>query len=172
MRASAREAVKHYDDTASALVDVVAGEDQFGIWVAGALRPEATPQQVRALRASAPSGDWRPIGNRLELVAVCAVNVPGFPTVRSMVAGGQITALVAAGARPLAEIRDTKITTLEEKVHALEMAQLSKLRDEALARMEAEEKSHLEAMAASAMKRMEDAELESALRALEARFNS
>ncbi|NCZ48376.1 MAG: hypothetical protein EBX59_12610, partial [Betaproteobacteria bacterium] len=39
IQASATEAVKHYDDTASAVADVHAGEDQYGIWVAGALRP-------------------------------------------------------------------------------------------------------------------------------------
>lgn len=98
LSASAADAAKHYDDTQSAVADVTAGEDQFGIWVSGALRPDVTPSQVRAFRASAPSGDWRPINGRLELVAVCAVNVPGFPVARSLVAGGQVHALVAAGA--------------------------------------------------------------------------
>lgn len=121
LHASAEEAVKHYDDTASAVADVAAGEDAYGIWVAGALRPSVTAEQVRVLRASAPSGDWRPINGRLELVAICQVNVPGFPTARSMVAGGQVTALVAAGARPLAEIRQK---TLEERVAALETKQV------------------------------------------------
>lgn len=98
LSASAADAAKHYDDTASAVADVTAGEDQFGIWVSGSLRPDVTPSQVRAFRASAPSGDWRPINGRLELVAVCAVNVPGFPVARSLVAAGQVHALVAAGA--------------------------------------------------------------------------
>lgn len=105
MSASASEAVKHYDDTNSALVDVVAGEDQFGIWLAGSLRPGTTPEQIRAMRASALSGDWRPIDGRLELVAACFVNVPGFMTTRAMVASGQITALVAAGTQDLEEMR-------------------------------------------------------------------
>ena len=105
LEASAMEAVKHYDDTASAVADVHAGEDQYGIWVAGSLRPDATPMQVRALRASAPSGDWRPIRGSLELVAVCQVNVPGFPVARARVASGAIMALVAAGAMPLAQMK-------------------------------------------------------------------
>lgn len=126
MYASADQAVKHYDDTASAVADVNVGEDRYGIWVAGALRPDITPSQVRALRASAPSGDWRPIGNKLELVAVCQVNVPGFPTVRAMVAGGQITALVAAGARPLAEMREaSKIEDLERRIAMIEAGTFS-----------------------------------------------
>jgi hypothetical protein len=105
LEASAMEAVRHYDDTASAVADVHAGEDQYGIWVAGSLRPDATPMQIRSLRASAPSGDWRPIRGSLELVAVCQVNVPGFPVARARVASGAIMALVAAGALPLAQMK-------------------------------------------------------------------
>lgn len=119
MKASAAEAVKHYDDTNSAVADVVAGEDQFGIWVAGALRPTVTPEQIRAIRASGISGDWRPINGSLELVAACFVNVPGFPTTRAMVASGQITALVAAGVHDLEVMRrnkdnDPNITALNQ----------------------------------------------------------
>jgi hypothetical protein len=98
LTASASQAAKHYDDTASAIADVCAGEDEYGIWVCGSLRPDATEMQIRALRASAPSGDWRPINGSLELVAVCQVNVPGFPIARALVASGKVMALVAAGA--------------------------------------------------------------------------
>ena len=98
-------AVKHYDDTASAFCDVHAGEDAYGIWVAGALRPNVTAEQVRAIRAAAPSGDWRPINGRLEMVAVCQVNVPGFPVTRARVASGHVYALVAAGTATLSRIR-------------------------------------------------------------------
>jgi hypothetical protein len=112
LEASAYEAVKHYDDTASAIADVHAGEDRFGIWVAGSLRPDATPSNIRALRASAPSGDWRPIKGNLELVAVCQVNVPGFPIARARVASGAVMALVAAGASELAKMKLDPATTL------------------------------------------------------------
>ena len=105
LQADAQAAAKHYDDTASAIADVHAGEDDYGIWVAGSLRPDATEAQIRALRASAPSGDWRPINGQLELVAVCQVNVPGFPIARAMVAGGQVMALVAAGAHDMAMMK-------------------------------------------------------------------
>ena len=106
LNADARAAAKHYDDTGSAFADVHAGEDAYGIWVAGSLRPEVSAQQVRAIRASAPSGDWRPIQGNLELVAVCQVNVPGFPIARARVASGQMYALVAAGAAYLAQLKD------------------------------------------------------------------
>lgn len=120
IRATAELAVKHYDDTASAVADVHAGEDQFGIWVSGALRPGVTPEQVRTLRASAPSGDWRPIRGALELVAVCQVNVPGFPVARAMVASGQITALVAAGASAMARLRHNPVEDLNYRLSRLE----------------------------------------------------
>lgn len=98
-------AVAHYDETRSAVADVAIGEDRHGIWVAGALRPDVDDMKVRTLRASSVSGDWRPINGNLELVAVCSVNVPGFPIPRARVASGQVLALVAAGIEPLIEIR-------------------------------------------------------------------
>lgn len=113
LNADAMSAVKHYDDTASAVADVAVGEDSYGIWVAGAIRPGSTVAQVRSLKASAPSGDWRPVKGRLELVAVCQVNVPGFPiprtsTITASAANqeqGQLSALVAAGADYMAAVR-------------------------------------------------------------------
>lgn len=122
---SAREAVKHYDDTMSAFADVHAGEDDFGIWVSGALRPGVTAEQVRAIRASTPSGDWRPIKGKLELIAVCQVNVPGFPIARAMVASGMTTALVAAGASELAHLRPDPILDLARRVQDLEASSAS-----------------------------------------------
>lgn len=103
LSATAASAVEHYDNTMSAVMDVNAGEDRHGIWVAGALRPGVTPEQIRVIRASAVSGDWRPINGRLELVAVCAVNCPGFPIPRTMVASGATLSLVAAGIEPIIE---------------------------------------------------------------------
>ena len=88
IKANAKDAVAHYDNTGSVVADVVAGEDAFGIWVAGILRPNLTDDQVAALAAAALSGDWRRTASGLELVAALAVNVPGFPIPR--------TALVAS----------------------------------------------------------------------------
>ena len=105
LNADAMSAAKHYDDTASAVADIHVGEDEYGIWCAGSLRPNLDEMQIRALRASAPSGDWRPINGSLELVAICQVNVPGFPTARAMVAGGKMLALVAAGASYMAMMK-------------------------------------------------------------------
>lgn len=92
-------AISHYDNTGTTVAYVAAGEDAHGIWVAGTLRADATPEQVRALRAAPISGDWRKVGAGMELVAALGVNVPGFPVprTRALVAGGQMQSLVAAG---------------------------------------------------------------------------
>lgn len=96
---TAAATLAHYEKTGLAVADVRAGEDAHGIWIAGALRPRTTPEQVRALRSSPISGDWRRIGSALELVAALAVNVPGFPIprVKGLVAGGAVQSLVASG---------------------------------------------------------------------------
>jgi hypothetical protein len=137
LEASAAEAVKHYDDTASAVADVHAGEDQFGIWVAGSLRPGTGPEQIRTLRASAPSGDWRPIRGSLELVAVCQVNVPGFPIARARVASGAVVALVAAGASVLAKLKADPVSELSSRVQKLESMNLLEERGAELAAIKA-----------------------------------
>lgn len=95
---AARAAAAHYDNTGTAVADVVAGEDRYGIWIAGQIRPNLTEEQVREFRASAVSGDWRKIAGQMEFVAALAVNVPGFPIPRTAMAasGMKQTALVAA----------------------------------------------------------------------------
>lgn len=100
-----------YADTRSAVADVMVGEDAYGVWLAGALRPGVTEEQLRVLRASALSGDWRPIGTGLELIAAVCVNSPGFPIPRRTAhvasAGGRQTALVAAGTAAMSRLRGT-----------------------------------------------------------------
>jgi hypothetical protein len=90
----------HYAHTSLAVADVVCGEDQYGIWVAGAVRPGITDEQLHVVRASAPSGDWRFIGGRLELILPLMVNMPGFP------------ALAASGAPIAFHIEDGEVTAL------------------------------------------------------------
>jgi len=101
LRLGARPAAEHYDNTGTAAVDVRVGEDRYGVWVAGALRPEVTGARLRELRGAVLSGDWRRIGGRLRLVAILAVNVPGFPVPRmtAQVQSGDAdwSAMVAAG---------------------------------------------------------------------------
>lgn len=96
IRAKAVAAVEHYDNTGTAVADVVVGEDEFGIWFSGALRPDVTPERIRTLRGSQLSGDWRPWGGNTELAAALCVNTGGFPVVQQLVASGRRVALVAA----------------------------------------------------------------------------
>jgi hypothetical protein len=96
---SADEAKAHYDHTGMVVADVAAGEDAFGIWIHGSMRPDTDQMSIRRLRGAALSGDWRDRGGNLELVAALAVNVPGFAVKRprARIASGAPTALVAAG---------------------------------------------------------------------------
>ncbi len=106
IKAKAAQAMAHYDHTGANAGNVSAGEDAYGIWIAGAVNPYATEAQVYALQTAALSGDWREIGGSLEMIAALAVNVPGFPIPRVALAasGGGQTALVAAGIVPPASV--------------------------------------------------------------------
>lgn len=88
-------AAVHYDHTGDEAAIVRASDGQFGIWVAGAVVPEASATKVAKLRRSPISGDWRRHDGNLELTAALAVNVPAFP-VYAMEDGEQMS-LVAAG---------------------------------------------------------------------------
>ena len=153
--ASAAKAVEHYDNTGSAIADVHAGEDRYGIWVSGALRPDATPERVRAFKASAPSGDWRPINGRLEMVGVCQVNVPGFPVPRARVASGACVALVAAGTQSLYGGRHepaepAAVTELAARVQLLEQMELRREREAAIEAMRPLREERRQALVAAA----------------------
>lgn len=121
-----RAAAAHYDNAGAAVAVVRAGEDAHGIWVAGAIVPEATAVQVASLRRSPLSGDWRLMGASMELVAALAVNVPGFPVPRprAAIVANRQTSLVAAGALDPAEfalgdrIQSVVTTALENVLDA------------------------------------------------------
>ena len=118
MRAS--DAQAFYAHTGSAAADVAVYEDEFGIVVAGAVRPTATMAQVRALRGGDVSPDWRRVnGSPLECVAMLTVNNSGFKVPLALAASAgeafvpgedahglfdvdsnELVALVAAGRLP------------------------------------------------------------------------
>lgn len=129
-------AAAHYDDTHTAAANIRAGEDEHGIWVAGALCRDMTEEDVRRVNTSDVSGDWRPLEGGSELVALQAVNVAGFPQ-PALVAGadeaapymhvewarmngdGEVLALVAsAGLPPMRE--PTEVEVLTARVARLE----------------------------------------------------
>lgn len=84
----------HYAHSGMAWADVRVVDGQWGPWVCGVLRPSVTDEQVRVLRASSLSGDWRRRDDGLELIGVLAVNTPGFPVARVA------STSLAAAARP------------------------------------------------------------------------
>lgn len=118
-----RAAAEHYDSTTSLGALVRAGEDEYGIWVAGALVPEADEAAVRTMRATPLSGDWRRIGGNLEMVAALHVNTAGFPIPRVLTASAEaglpseegeeiVLSLVSAGVVPVEE--STTLTAVGE----------------------------------------------------------
>lgn len=93
---NAQTAAAYYDSTSRVSADIRCGEDEFGTWIAGALRPSLSEEDVREVRSAPLSGDWRPINGKLQLIAAHAVNVPGFPISRArvLVASGVTEALI------------------------------------------------------------------------------
>ena len=73
---------EHYDNSCSIVATVRVGENARGVWIAGAVLPDVTPDQVRRMMACQLSGDWGPHrekpGKR-ELAGALLVPVPGFP---------------------------------------------------------------------------------------------
>lgn len=75
----------YYENTGTQLMRVRYGEDENGLWFAGALWPNVDDLQVAQIRASSISGDWRwhaayrrsPGG--MDFMGSCLVNIPGFP---------------------------------------------------------------------------------------------
>lgn len=104
MRASARAAAEHYDNTGSAVAIVRCSDGLWGPWLSGRILPGVDDDRVAELRRSGVSGDWRTVqrgSHDLELVAVLAVNVPGFPVPRTRaLAASGMRSLVAAGVMP------------------------------------------------------------------------
>jgi hypothetical protein len=70
-----------YENTSYQMAAVRYGEDDFGVYGVGVLRPEATWGQALEFVRSATSGDWRWVQelNAWDFAGSCLVNLPGFP---------------------------------------------------------------------------------------------
>jgi hypothetical protein len=80
-----RPALAHYDNTGFAAADVACGDDDYGIWVNGWVRPWISEEKRYELRAAPLSGDWRrdPNTGALEMIAALGVNSAGYPVDRT-----------------------------------------------------------------------------------------
>lgn len=99
---SASSAMAAYD-TKTVAADVRAYEDEFGIVVAGTLRPGLDATTLAVLNRRKVSGDWRETPDGLSLVEVLALSPgprahaePGFPIPGTFSTNGRQTALTAA----------------------------------------------------------------------------
>lgn len=115
-------AMAHYDNVATAFADVYCGEDEHGIWVHGLMREGLTAKDIREFRSSPPSGDWRKVvvngAEQLEMIAVCSVNVPGFPVPRINVRNNQQLSLIAAGVVPVEPVDEESEAEVTEALNA------------------------------------------------------
>ncbi|MEU9805438.1 hypothetical protein [Mycobacterium sp. NPDC050853] len=139
------EAQAHYDNAEACFALVRVGEDKHGIWFSGVAAPWATPEQIEMGLAAPLSGDWRPYGGNLELVAALAVNTPGFLCRTTTDSRGYPLAMVASmSPRPGAAGRnvysredmraDLKAAVSEALVESSQAVELAQRRTAVLAR--------------------------------------
>lgn len=93
--------MEHYENTCSVVAQAAIGENDQGVWIAGALLPGVSAEQVSRMLACRLSGDWAPHPEKSgwrEFVAALLVPVPGFPMARSAPSTVRVAdgALVAA----------------------------------------------------------------------------
>lgn len=113
--------IAHYDNPRAIAAAVVAGEDDTGIWMSGAVLPEVMrdPDRFTRLRLTPVSGHWsvtRP-GGPMELIAVTAVNHPGFPQ-RTESGSYELAASLGAEA-PLVLRLEASVMALAERIDQL-----------------------------------------------------
>lgn len=90
-----RTAAAHYDNSGTVVAVAHAIPDRWGIRLPSVIVADASPDKLDELDRSPLSGDWRKINGRLRLVASLGVNVPGYPVVSALVAGGQVQSMFA-----------------------------------------------------------------------------
>lgn len=119
-------AERAYDEKVTAAY-VVAGRDDHGIWIAGALEPDLDDATLSILSRRKISGDWRETSDGLELIEAMALepgpkhlSEPGFP-ITVHFSGERQTALIACfGVAPTEE----QVTELTSEVMEIDYDRL------------------------------------------------
>jgi hypothetical protein len=81
---SADVALDHYANTGAAVADVKVFADDKGLFITGCLRPDLSASQLRVVKGTDWSGDWRKVRSakfargEWSLVGILGVNVGGF----------------------------------------------------------------------------------------------
>ena len=123
------EAIDHYANTTAAWADGCVGEDEFGVWFSGQVRPGTKPETVYAGRASGVSGDWRWVGAGHELISVLSVNTPAYPTPRAFGhSEGHMLTILSAGfvkPRPVVPATDPNIAFVAKQMARARLAELA-----------------------------------------------
>lgn len=96
---TAAAARDHYAHAGLGWADVRVMDGTYGPWVCGALLPDVNELQLRVLRGLQLSGDWRSPAGRLDLVAVLAVNNPGYPIARDALVASALAVPTPHGPR-------------------------------------------------------------------------
>lgn len=97
--------IEHYDNTCSVAANVRIGESADGaVWVAGAVAPFATAEQVTRMLGCTLSGDWQSHPDKpgiREFVAALLVPVPGFAMARKAASVRYEDGILRASAVPV-----------------------------------------------------------------------
>lgn len=120
---------QHYDNIAHAWAQVRLGMDDRGIWFSGVVLPGISEDDLVVIEAAGQvSGEWKYGALR----ALQAVNVPGFPVLRSSAAyddEGNVIALVAA-MTSTSECEPSALERMQALARAHAEARMEALRDE------------------------------------------
>lgn len=101
---TAQQAGEHYDNACSVVATVRVGENEHGVWMAGALLSGLTAATVQRMMACSLSGDWRAsldVPGTREFVAALLVPVPGFPMARRAASVEMSDGLLVASCVPV-----------------------------------------------------------------------
>lgn len=112
------QAKEHYDNTCSIVATARVGETENGVWMAGALLPDVTADQVRRIMACRLSGDWRTHLDHpgwREFVAALLVPVPGFPMARTSPSVATTDGQLVASSVPVRFVRTENAHTVVER---------------------------------------------------------